>query len=108
MRVHILFKDFSMGFLAEHENGYAWVPNDDVLAMMKQRHPLTLELFLLPHEPCLFRNVPSHFDEYLEASNRADLKEKAGIKNSDSDFERLFKMGFLEYFSEDFVIRSEK
>lgn len=107
MKVHILFNEYSLGFLEEVKEGYLWMPNTKAIEAMKQEHELVMEMFFLPAQPVLFDEIPKHYDEFLEASERVDLKEKVGILDSDSDFVKLYKMGFLEYFSEDFVIRSE-
>ncbi len=107
MKVHVLYDNCSLGFLMQGDGVYVWTPNQENIAQMKEKHPLSMDMFFLPCKPCLFREIPSHYDEFLESAEREDLKEKVGILGGDSDFEKLFKLGFLEYFSDEFIIKSE-
>ena len=65
-------------------------------------------MFMLPGSVTSFEKVPHHFKEYLNASDRVDLKKKAGISDSDTEFEKLYKMSKLEYFNEEFYIKDSE
>ena len=85
-----------------------WTPNTENIEMMKEKYPLIMDMFFLPSEEKLFEKAPRHYDEFLWASNRADLYENAKISKEDDDFERLYKMGKLDYYPDEFLIKSEE
>ena len=106
MRINLNYNEFNLGHLMQVENGYLWTPNIKEIARADEKYELAMDMFFLPNEQVVYPFVPRHFNEFLDASERADLKEKAGIEDDDSEFVRLYKMGKLDYFSQEFVIKS--
>ena len=105
-QVFLHFKDLELGFLTEDNGAYVWVPNTNNMQTFATKYNAVCDLFFLnPAEPQAYREIPSHFDEYLESANRADIAKKAQISPNDSDFDKLCKLATLTYFAQDFVIK---
>ena len=104
-KVLLHFKDFELGFLTEKDNNYVWVPNSQNIALCFERYDGARDLFYLEkNNPQAYKQIPYHFYEFLVASSRGDFVRKLDIKESDSDFEKLYKMASLSYFNQDFYI----
>ena len=108
MKVHMMDRGVSLGYLTKVEGGMLWTPNLENIEMMKEKEPFVMDMFFLPTEKKLFEKVPRHYDEFLWASNRLDLYQSAKITEEDGDFERLYKMGKLNFYPDDFTIKSEE
>ena len=106
MNVNLYYNEYNLGHLEQTPNGYLWVPNVREIVKATQVYEMGMEMFFLPCDCVEYPFVPRHFNEFLTACERADLKEKAGIEDDDSEFVRLYKMGKLDYFSQEFVIKS--
>ena len=109
MKVHLLNRGVSLGYLTKtEENKMLWTPNVPNIEIMKEKYPWIMDMFFLPSEEKVFDKTPRYYDEFLWASNRADLKQSAGVEDSDGEFEKLYKMGKLDYYPDDFVIKTEE
>ena len=105
-QVYLHFKEIELGFLTEEAGNYIWVPNADGIKEFYVKYEAATDLlFLSSTEPEVYNKIPYHFDEFVESSYRADLQEDAKIVDSDTPFERLYKMGTLDYFGDDFSIK---
>ena len=105
--VYLYYKEFCLGYLTSKKNMYFWVPNTSNIMNAKANYPLGMEFFFLPfNDSQIFENVPAHFDLFLSACDREDIRSQAGIIDSDDDFSKLEKLSRLEYLSEDFVIKN--
>lgn len=105
-QVYLHFKDIELGFLTEENGKYIWVPSKDGMSEFYANYEAATDLlFLSATEPEMYDKIPHHFDEFVESSYRADLEQDAKITNADTPFERLYKMGTLDYFGDDFSIK---
>jgi len=105
--IGIYASDIKLGVLTENGDSYLWVP---IISNIKEACRVVrygMELFMLPLERRVYKKIPEHFNEYLFASERFDLREKAGIVEGDSDMVKLEKMSRLNYGSELFTIKAE-
>ena len=105
-QVYLHFKEIELGFLTQQEKGFVWVPNPENIQYFMMRYDGASDLFFLNKtEPALHPSIPYHFIDFVESSSRPDLAQKAGIVESDSDFDRLCKMATLSYADDEFVIK---
>ena len=107
MKVHLMERGVSLGYLTQSDDKMHWTPNVENIEIMKEKYPFVMDMFFLPSEEKLYDKAPRYYDEFLWASNRADLKKSAGIEDLDNDFERLYKMGKLDFYPDEFTIVSE-
>ena len=105
--IHLYNKDKNLGHLTFENNYYVWTPNLKNIEQALYQNRLGMEMFFLPITQTRFESVPAHFEDYLFATERFDIKTKAGIKVSDSDFEKLIKVSKLNFSEVEFYIKSE-
>ena len=106
MKIKLNYNEFTLGFLAQNSQGYVWTPDVNEINKAKEKYEYGMDMFFLPSVQKVYTFIPRHFNEFLEASDRADLMEKAHIDDSDSDFVRLYKLSKLDFFNQEFVIKS--
>ena len=105
MKVHLLYREFNLGSLEASPNGFVWTPNLSNITEASKKY-IGMDMFLLEKEPTLYKIIPWHYKDFLINADRPDLKQKANIQNSDSDFEKLYKLSKLNFFSSEFIIKS--
>ncbi len=104
-QVYLKFKEIKLGFLTEENGTYIWVPSAEGISEFYSKYEAATDLlFLSAKSPEAFDKIPHHFDEFVESSYRADLAKEANINGTETPFERLYKMGTLDYFGDDFSI----
>lgn len=104
-QVYLNFKELTLGYLKEDKDLYVWVPNIDSINIFSQKYSFAKDSLLLSSSaPEVYTVIPAHFIDFVESSNRADLRKSAGIEQTDSDFEKLYKMATLSYFNQDYFI----
>jgi len=105
--VYLYYKEFCLGCLNYKKQIFLWLPNVDNIKKAKSKYLLGMEFFFLNEEKSeMFDRVPPHFDVFKTCCERDDIKTKAGILDSDDDFSKLFKISKLDFFNEDFVIKT--
>ena len=105
-QVYLHFKEIELGYLTEEAGGYNWVPSVEGMKEFYAKYEAATDLFFLTKtEPKVYKQIPHHYDEFVEGSYRADLAKDAEIAEGDTPFERLYKMGTLDYFGDDFYIK---
>lgn len=105
-QVYLHFKEIELGFLTQNEDGFVWVPNTENIQYFMMRYDGASDLFFLNKtKPVLYTSIPYHFIDFVEAASRPDLAQKAGIAESDSEFDKLCKMATLSYADDEFVIK---
>ena len=106
-QVYLYFKEFELGFLTEKEGAFLWTPDSKNIHDCFQKYDGASDLFLLESQkPVFYRQIPYHFCDFADAPLRDDIACKIKIKSSDSEFEKLFKLGKLSYYNQDFYIKS--
>ena len=107
MKVHLVNRGVYLGYLTKENDEFLWTPNLENIEKMSEKYPFIMDMFFLPKEKKVFEKIPRYYDEFLWASSRPDLYKSAKITEEDDDFERVYKMGTLDYFPDDFTIVSE-
>lgn len=105
--VGIYASNIKLGVLSKKGSSYVWNPILDNIKEACRVVRYGMELFMLPLEATEYKKVPAHFDEYLAAADRFDLKSKAGILDTDNDMVKLEKISQLTFGSELFTIKAE-
>jgi len=104
-KVYLHFKECRLGYLAEVENVFVWVPDIDAITSCFNKYDGARDLFFLaPKEEMVYEKIPAHFDEFVFGAEREDLAKSAKIVAGDSDFDKLCKMATLNYMNQDFYI----
>lgn len=97
---------FDLGYLKRIGNKYAFVSNASEIKNAKQSYPFDMKLFKLCDSGAMsFDNIPYPFSEYLSCCDRPDIKDKAGIVDTDDEFEKLYKIAGLEIERVHFTIK---
>lgn len=106
-QIYLYSQEINLGFLTQENDVYVWVPDTKNIALFENLNPATEDLlFMERKEPVVYEKMPFHYAEFLPACSREDLVQKAGIKASDSDFEKLYKLAKLDFSNQDFYIKS--
>lgn len=104
-KVYLHFKEFELGYLIQSERGYVWVPNCEKINKCFSRYDGAVDVFMLDlKNETIHRQIPYHFYEYLESTERSDIMKKANINSNDSDFTKLYKVAALKFLNNDFYI----
>lgn len=106
MNVKLYYKEYCLGELSYIDNKYIWTPDANNIKSAISNYPAGMEMFFLPTQKTAFNNIPYHYKDFIYQSDRPDLVLKAQIKNTDTDFEKLYKLAKLTYFTTEFIIKS--
>ncbi len=106
MNVKLYYNEYCLGELQYENNLYLWSPNTQNIQGAIKKYPMGMEMFFLPIQTTTFKDTPHHYREFICQAERPDLAQKAGILNTDSNFEKLYKLSKLTYFTTEFVIKS--
>lgn len=108
-QVYLHFKDICLGSLTQSQGAYVWTPDIVQIEKFATIYSGAIDMFFLnPAKPQIYKQIPYHYSEFVENCERPDFVRQAGIKSTDSDFEKLCKMATLSYFGHDFYISLNK
>ena len=106
IKIKLFVGDIELGYLTEIDKGYVFSANKTKIAKAKKEYPIQMRRFELNERDMgLYKNIPSIFDEFVSCQNRADIIEKAGLEPTDSEFEKLYKIAGLDFFTNAFNIK---
>lgn len=107
-KISLNIEDIELGYLLKRDGKYLFCANGDEVNIAYKRFPLDMLLFKLNSKGMqVYESIPYPFSAFLPGSFREDLMTKAGIKNDDSDYDRLYKLATLRMIRENFEIHTD-
>lgn len=106
MNVNLYYNELCLGTLNQLNHEYMWIPNNMAIKTANIQYPFGMEMFFLPTTTTFYKVIPYHYSDFLSQAMRPDLAKKAGITETDTDFEKLYKLSKLNFYSTEFVIKS--
>ena len=104
-KLNLFIFDFNLGQLLYESGEYIFDPNKENIKKAHKQYPIQMipiiNNLLYSKE---YNFLPYPFDEFLGYTNRLDIKENAGILDSDSDFEKLYKLAGIDMITPIFTI----
>lgn len=98
-------EDIELGYLSARGGKYIFYANGDEVVRARREYELDMLLFdLNDRGMTIFDTIPYPFSKFMAGTGRADLIKKAGIKESDDDFIRLYKLAGLKLMRQNFSI----
>lgn len=104
-KVYLSLNEKDLGYLVEGTHCFKFVADKDVIAHLEEENPLAMLMFKL--NKCgeqEYEYIPAPFSRFLAAKNRKDIIEKADIKETDSQFDCLYKLAGLDMMEINFKI----
>lgn len=100
--ISVYFKEIKLGELTKVENNYIYKVNAKNVSLAHQKGYST---FLYKcDESFISEKLPYSLQNYIPSSEHTQIIKEANILESDSDFEKLYKIALLPYEKEDFHI----
>ena len=98
-------EDIELGYLITRDGKYVFCANGDEVVRAKREYELDMLLFDLNERGMTtFDTIPYPFSTFMAGTSRGDLVKQAGIKDSDTDFIRLYKLAGLKLMRQNFSI----
>lgn len=102
-------EEFDLGYLKRMGNKYTFFANASAIRDAKKAYPFDMKLFKLCESGAIqLDSIPYPYTEYITCCRRQDIKDKAGISDSDDDFDKLYKVAGLEMERVHFSIKQYK
>ncbi|MGD9901257.1 MAG: hypothetical protein AB7S44_01825 [Spirochaetales bacterium] len=106
MKINYYYKDIKLGTLTYKQHTYIYVSDLENEAIALQKHPLMKFYTLANSHKNKSQTLFKEFTEFLEATNRKDIIERAKIKEKDSAFTKLYKFAKLNQDTSEFYIKA--
>ena len=105
MNISLNIEDIELGYLMERNGKYVFCANVKEVERARKEYPLDMILFDLNEGGMtVYDTIPYPFSNFMSGTHREDLMIKAGIKSTDSDFVRLYKLAGLKLIRQNFDI----
>lgn len=106
MKIALVLDGLELGYLEERNSKYLFMANSSIIQKLRDDNNAIMKLFNLNDGGVsIFEDIPFPYNSFLMYGKRLDIKGKAGILDSDSDFQKLYKLAFLKMVTENFEIR---
>lgn len=106
-KVGLYVGELCLGSLVFAEGKFVYSRNLDNEKAAYEKFPVDMMLYPFKGEEVeKFDRLPYPFSNYIGAMAREDLKAKADILESDTLFEKLYKLSKLNFVRENFVIKA--
>ena len=106
MKIFIEFNKTSLGFLTKTEEGFDFVAFANEIEKLETENSIVFKMFNLNKKGTKsYSHIPSFFRKFLPSKERMDLMKKANIKETDSEFDKLFKLAGLNSMAINFKLR---
>lgn len=104
-KISLNIEDIELGYLIERSNKYVFCANVKEVERARKEYPLDMILFDLNEGGMtVYDTIPYPFSTFMSGTYRPDLMKDAGIKDTDRDFIRLYKLAGLKLIRQNFNI----
>ena len=104
-KVFLSLNENVLGYLIASERGYVFHADKEGIINATKEYPIKMKFFTLNKSGMKeYSQIPNHFIQYLDGWDREDIMEKSGINESDSDFEKLYKIAGTNVHPINFLI----
>ena len=104
-KVYLSLDEIDLGYLVQTDQSYLFIANEDGVNEAITTNPVAMKFFNLNKiGEKSYQQIPHLFAQFLLASSRNDLCEKAKFNETDDEFEKLFKLAGLNIMQINFKI----
>lgn len=103
--VKVLYRECLLGYLTFADEQYIYNSYTVGEDFARRHYPVAMDLYgLYKSKNKTSKEIFPILSDFLEATSRGDIVERAGIVATDSDFEKLVKFSKLNIQSDEFYI----
>ena len=104
-KIYLSLNSVDLGYLIQTTSGFKFIENEHAITNLKQDDLLTFQLFNIQTlSKQAFTEIPKIYQKFLPSKERKDLIKKANILETDSNFDKLYKLAGLNVMAINFKI----
>ena len=104
-KIYLRFKSTTLGYLCRDEMGFRFFADETRIKRVQKRYPILMKMYTLNVSGAeIYARLPNLFANFIPSKERTDIITKAGIVDSDDDFEKLYKLAGLNLVNINFKI----
>ena len=104
-KVFLSFKSTTLGYLCKDKMGFCFYADETKIKKVQKKYPILMKMYTLNVSGAeIYARLPNLFANFLPSKERVDLITKAGIIDSEDEFEKLYKLAGLKIININFKI----